>query len=79
LSFAKSRLPIGRCNGRENRAVLTILSPGAVGIREISLQIKPGQKVGICGRTGRLVEATNDLAIVADKGTAARVHSWLLS
>ncbi|KAL3958373.1 hypothetical protein ACCO45_006535 [Purpureocillium lilacinum] len=36
----------------EFRQVTAVHSPGAVGIREISLQIKPGQKVGICGRTG---------------------------
>lgn len=41
--------------------MLMILSPGAVGIRDISLQIKPGQKVGVCGRTGRSVKATNQV------------------
>ncbi|PHH63516.1 hypothetical protein CDD81_5797 [Ophiocordyceps australis] len=36
----------------EFRKVTAVHSPGAVGIRGVSLKVKPGQKIGICGRTG---------------------------
>ena len=33
--------------------LLTISSASAIGIRQVSLDIEAGMKVGICGRTGR--------------------------
>ncbi|KAH8879372.1 ABC transporter [Thozetella sp. PMI_491] len=38
--------------GIEFRGVTASHSPTAVALRDLSLVIKPGQKVGICGRTG---------------------------
>ncbi|PHH93023.1 hypothetical protein CDD83_2133 [Cordyceps sp. RAO-2017] len=36
----------------ELRNVTAMHTVGAVGIRDVSLQVKPGQKIGVCGRTG---------------------------
>lgn len=36
---------------------LTCPSPESVALKGISVRISPGQKVGICGRTGRLVRS----------------------
>ncbi|RDA86714.1 hypothetical protein CP532_4180 [Ophiocordyceps camponoti-leonardi (nom. inval.)] len=36
----------------ELRNVTAIHAADAVGIRDVSLNVKPGQKIGICGRTG---------------------------